>query len=102
MAVTITQAELRDAIRVGDTAEEIAQATRLLAVASEMVVMHAPAAPSVIQDEAVIRISGYLFDKPQAPGGIAYANAGRNSGAWSLLLPYRFHRAGSTAAASDG
>ena len=102
MAVTLTVAELRDAIRVGSTVEETALVTRLLAVASAMVLQYAPDANSDIQNEAVTRISGYLFDKPQAPGGIMYANAGRNSGAWSLLLPYRVHRAGSTAAASDG
>ena len=27
---------------------------------------------------------------------LSFANAGRNSGAWTILLPYRVHRAGST------
>ena len=45
-------------------------------------------------NEAVILLSGYLFDKPTASAGDGFANAMRNSGAGRVLLPYRVHRAG--------
>ena len=43
-----------------------------------------------------MRLAGYLFDQPNAGRGLPFANAGRNSGAWAILLPFRVHRAGST------
>ena len=46
-------------------------------------------------NEAAIRLAGYLFDQPNAGRGLSFANAGRNSGAWAILLPFRVHRAGS-------
>ena len=46
MAVTITIEELQAALRLGDTAEETAEVTRLLAYASEAVTKHAPEATS--------------------------------------------------------
>ena len=98
VAVTLTAAQLAEAIRIGATPEETAQATRLLAVATEAVTKHAPDAPDVVHDEAVIRVAGYLFDAPQAAQGTGYADILRNSGARALLLPYRVHRAGSTGA----
>jgi len=94
MAVTLTVADLRAALRLNDSAEETAQATRLLAYASEAVERHAPDAPPAIQNEAVVRLAGYAYDRPEAPAGAGYANELRNSGAASLLLPYRVHRAG--------
>ena len=97
MAVTITVSALAAALRVGDTTEEAAEVTRLLAYASEAVVKHAPDASDVVHNEALIRLSGYLFDQPNAGRGVAYAHALRNSGAAAILLPYRVHRAGSTA-----
>ena len=106
MAVTLTVAELAGALRLGDSAEETAEVTRLLAYASEAVVKHAPAAPDVAHNEVVVRLAGYLFDQPTASRRDAYANAFRNSGAGRMLLPYVVHRLGSTAeattAAPDG
>ena len=96
MAVTLTAAELAVAIRVGSTAEETAEVTRLRDYATEAVTKYAPDAPDVAHNEAVIRIAGYLFDMPQAARGPGYADILRNSGASALLLPYRVHRAGST------
>ena len=96
MAVTITVAELQAALRLGDTAEETAQATRLLSYATEAVTKHAPNAPEVVQNEAVVRLAGYMFDQPFAGGG-RFTQSLRNSGAAAILLPYRAHRAGSTA-----
>ena len=101
MAVTITAADLAAALRVGSTAEETLEVTRLLAYCTETISKHLgaayAAAPEVIVNEAVIRLAGYQFDRPYAPRGMGYAKALANSGAGAILLPYRVHRAGSTA-----
>ena len=100
MAVTLTQAELSAAIRLGDSAEEVAEATRLLAYVTAAISTHLADAyedaPEAVVNEAGIRLAGYLFDQPNAGRGLSFANAGRNSGAWAILLPFRVHRAGST------
>ena len=93
MAVTITVAQLAAAMRVGNTTVETAEVTRLLAYATEAVTKHAPDAPDVVQNEAVVRLAGYLFDQPFAGSGGRYANALRNSGAAAILLKYRITRA---------
>ena len=95
MAVTLTVTELLAALRLGSGTEETAEATRLLAYASGAVAKYAPDAPDTAHNEAVIRVAGYLFDQPFTSRDSAYANALRNSGAASILLPYRIHRAGS-------
>ena len=89
MAVTITIAELVAALRLSDSPEELAEATRLLAYATEAVIQHVPAAPDEIHNEAVRRLCGYLYDQPEASRGDAYSNALRNSGAARMLLPYQ-------------
>ena len=94
MAVTLTVAELLGALRLGNSAEEVTEATRLLAYATTAVTQHAPAASDIAMNEAARRLSGYLFDQPEAARGDAYANAMRNSGAQRMLLPYRTHRLG--------
>ena len=103
MAVTLDVAGLRGALRLGDSAEETAEATRLLAHATEAISRHLGNAyadtPEAVVNEGAVRLAAYLYDQPTAGRGVAYANAGRNSGAWSMLLPYRIHRAGSTGAA---
>ena len=97
MAVTLTAAALAAAVRLGDSTEETAEATRLLAYATEAVTKHAPDAPDAAHDEAAIRVAGYLFDQPFAARGVGAADALRNSGARAILLPYRVHRAGNVA-----
>ena len=94
MAVNLTAEQLATAIRIGGAAEETEQVQRLLSAASAAVEHHAPDAPAVIQNEAVIRLAGYFFDAPQAAHGSGFADVLRNSGASALLLPYRVHRAG--------
>ena len=100
MALTLTQVELSAALRLGDSTEETAEATRLLGYVTAAISTHLADAyedaPEAIVNEAAIRLAGYLFDMPNAGRGLTYANAGRNSGAWTILLPYRIHRAGST------
>ena len=94
MAVTLTQ--LTTALRASDDVTTQNELMRLQGVSEALVSTYLRGAncPQAIQDEAVIRLAGYLFDAPAA-GTAAYANAGRNSGAWSLLAPHRIHRAGS-------
>ena len=94
MAVTLTIAQLLNALRLGDSTEETTEATRLLAYATEAVTKRAPGAPDTAHNEAGIRLAGYLFDQPFAPASARYSNALRNSGADAILLPYRKHRAG--------
>ena len=94
MAVTIQPSDIVAAVRLGDTAEELAEVTRILAYATDAVVVYVPNAPDTAHNEAVRRLVGYLFDMPEAARGDAYANAMRNSGAQRMLLPYRRHRAG--------
>ena len=100
MAISLTQAQLSAAIRLGDSPEEVAESTRLLAFATEAISRHLgdayDGAPETIVNEAAIRLAGYFYDQPNAGRGLSFANAGRNSGAWAVLLPFRVHRAGST------
>ena len=93
---TITVAELAAAIRVGDSAEETAEVERLLGYAVEAVSKHAPTAPAVVANEAVVRLVGYLFDAPTAGRRDAFAFALRSSGAARMLLPYVIHGAGAS------
>ena len=105
MAISLTQAQLSAAIRLGDSPEETAESARLLIYVAEAIARHLgdayDDAPEVIVNEAAIRLAGYLFDMPNAGRGVSFANAGRNSGAWTILLPYRLHRAGSTSEAIE-
>ena len=101
MAVTLSVQELSNSLRIGDSPEEEAESTRLLAYASEAVVKHAPNASDPAHTESCIRLAGYLFDQPNAGRGLSFAHALRNSGAAAILLPYRVHRAGSTSEAIE-
>ena len=94
MAVTLTATHLGEALRVGSSTQETAEMTRLLAYSTEAVTKHAPDAPDVVHNEAVIRLAGYLYDMPDASRYAGHGDPLRNSGAARLLLPYRIHRAG--------
>ena len=100
MAITLTVAEVSAAIRLGSSTEETAESMRLLTYVMAAISRHLgdayEDAPEVIVNEAAIRLAGYLFDQPNAGRGLSFANAGRNSGAWAILLPFRVHRAGTT------
>ena len=101
MAVTIDAAALSEAIK-----QPSALAERVLAVATEMVQRYAPDAPEAVQNEAVIRTSGYLAQHPSdarrdsTTGGVSsswavtHTSALRHSGAMSLLSPWKVRRAG--------
>ena len=94
MVVTFSVVDLAAALRLGDSAEETAEVTRLLEYSTEAVVNYAPNAPDVVQNEAVRVLVAYLFDVPTAGRGAAYANALKNSGAVRMLFAYRAHRLG--------
>ena len=102
MGVTIDVPELLGALRMGSTPEETAQATRLLAFAKVAVEKHAPGAPEIILNECVCLVAGYIHDSPMAAKGASFAAVMRNCGASGLMLPWRVHRAGSTAGAGRG
>ena len=99
MAVTLTVSQLAASLRLGSSTEENDEATRLLAYSSEAVLRHAPEATDTALNEAAIRLSGYLYDQPNAGRGLSFAHALRNSGAAGILLPYKIHRAGSVSEA---
>ena len=90
----ITATELAAAIRAGTSTEEMAEVERLRSYAAAAVERYAPGAPEAVKSEAMVRLGGYLYDQPGAARGVGYANAFRNSGCASILLPYRSHRAG--------
>ena len=102
MAVTITAAELAEALAIND-----ALAARLLAVAVELVERFAPDAPVAVQNEAAIRCAGWLLETPA--GGIRSERTGdvstgfdmnrsqaalRHSGGMALLSPWKVRRGG--------
>ena len=94
MAIDLTLAQLVAALRLGTSAAETAEATRLLAYVYQAIQREAPDAPAVISNEAAIRLAAYLYDQPTSSAGDQVANALRFSGAKGILLPYRVHRAG--------
>ena len=67
----------------------------LLQVGKLTVEKYAPTAPSDVQNIAVGRFAGYCYDSPSASSATAFANAFVNSGAASVLNPWRtaVHRA---------
>ena len=95
MAVRATVEEVMRSIRAVDSPAVTAELTDLLEYASGEVERIAPLAPDAVHNRAAISIIGYIYDRPTAGRGLAYANATRNSGAGSMLLPYRVHRGGS-------
>ena len=99
MAVTIGIDEVKRAIRVGDGADETAEVGRLLALATIIVQDYAPHAPGALQDEAAIRLIGYLYDQPTLSRQGQYSAAVRNCGMAALLSQYRAIRAGGVGAA---
>ena len=98
MAISVTVSDVARSIRAVVSTDVTAELTDLLAYASVEVTRIAPLAPDVVHNRAAISIVGYIYDRPTAGRGMAYASATRNSGAGSMLLPYRVHRGGTTAA----
>lgn len=95
MAVTINSLAVE--LRIVAAADETLDAglsevlTRLLATCNGIIngrVVNASTLPEWARDEAVVRLAGYLYDKPNSTPGAGYANAFLNSGAESVLKPY--------------
>ena len=98
----ISAAELAAVIGVDAT-----RAGHLLAAAWELVERYAPAAPTALHREAVIRTAGWLAEQPSAAirsesaGDISTSfapsnmSALRHSGAMALLTSWKIRRAGS-------
>ena len=99
MPVNLTVPELAAAMRVGDSAIETVEITRLLSYSTVTVEHHAPDAPDTVHNEAAIRIASYLYDQPGTSSRGSFSNALRNSGAARILLPYRIHKVGSVGGA---
>lgn len=97
MAVMITVGDLAAAIRVGTSASETTEVTRLLnygiAAVSRFLGDAYEDAPEAVVNEAVIRLAGYLYDMPDAGRGVGFAEPLRNSGALSIIAPYKVRRA---------
>ena len=99
--VTLTAAELAT-----ETGAKLDRAERILAVVSATVTEYAPAAPSALLNEAVIRLGGYLAQsdygtvREESIGNLQrsyqmnHAMAFRNSGAQALITRYKQRRAG--------
>ena len=102
MAVTVE--ELAVALRLsadgtGLAAAQTAILGRLLGVAEAHVMLMIPTAPHAVQDEAIVRMSSYLYDSPPGAQGTGYANAWANSGAGALASRWRQQAASRSAAA---
>ena len=52
------------------------------------------AVPVSIHNQAVVKLTGYLYDAPESAGGGQWSNAWLNSGAGSLVGHFTQHRAG--------
>ena len=106
MAVTLTAAELAVELRVAASAADAAALepalssliARRLATARLQVEDEAPNAPDAIQNEATIRLAGYLFDVDPA-GTRSVQSPMLHSGASALLARWREHGTGSESAA---
>ena len=100
-AVTLTAQELAD-----ETGATLDRAERILAVATAIVLEYAPAAPTALLNEAVIRLGGYLAqsdygtvrEETIGPRSVSYqmnhAAMFRNSGGQALLTRWKKRRAG--------
>ena len=98
MAVTLTVQELAVGLRIDASptvpVEEphLGLLTRSLAVATAYIERRAPTADSDTQNEAVVRICGWLYDSPSS-GNRTVQGAYLHSGAAGLLSPYVDRRA---------
>ena len=94
MAVTVTEEQAVAGIYAQPSIETNARVRVILEAAIVMVEAYAPSAPEAIQNQATIRLVGYMHDSPLAPEYRSHSNPMAFSGAASLLSPYRVRRAG--------
>ena len=98
--VTLTLAQLREDLRFPvdgdgnpDTGAD-AQLMRVLATATAMVDKYAGGAPEPVANGACALLAAYLWDRPESPAYGSHAAILRNSGAASMLSPWRVRNAG--------
>lgn len=98
MALTITVSEVAVAVRVstdplsGPAEPYLTEITRQLAVADGLITSYADDAPDDVKNEAAARLVGYLLEAPSFSNNVNIStptDAFRNSGAKSLLSPWR-------------
>ena len=93
MTVTLQVLQLAAAMRLGDgvtalTEPEAGIVTRLLAVSTRTVEAYAEDAPEDVQNEAVIRLSAWLYDADPSRAYRMAQDAFGLSGARALLAPW--------------
>ena len=103
MAVTLTLEQLADHLRIERAAVAIGTPqntvlAEMLALATATVEQYAVSAPDSAHNIAAARMVGYAFDAPPAAAMTAYAAIMLNSGAASLLNPWRAASGGMTTA----
>ena len=101
MAVTILRAQLAARLRLGRTQVELDETDELLAYCTEAVTHHAPDGTDKVHNQAVYMMAGYIYDRPLASSDVRFANVLRNSGAASVLQPYRNHGLGVSGDSDD-
>ena len=94
MAVTLTADQLASAIRITLPLNTTlaARVESLLGAATAMVQEYAGEAPSAVQNEAVIRVCGYMHDNDPARNR-RFSDVLALSGAASILAMFRVQRA---------
>ena len=107
MAVTLTLEQLADHLRLEPAAIAASDPRRtilveLLQVGEWLVEMYAPLAPNDVQNLAVARYAGYIYDSPPASAGASYATSFVNSGALHIISPWRSGRADLVPAVTPG
>ncbi|MCY4111730.1 MAG: hypothetical protein OXF96_07295 [Chloroflexi bacterium] len=99
---TITQGAATVAIRAATDAESVPDSIAtavgaLFPAAVELCAVYAPDAPAGVQNAAVVRVLGWLWEAEPGNADVRPLHA---SGAAPLLAPWRVHRAGAIAGAA--
>lgn len=97
MSVSLTSIKLAAAMRIGNGVDALVEPqssiiSRVLAVSKATVERYAKNAPEAVQNEATVRMAGFLFDS-QPGNSRRFAHAFEDSGAKALLAPWRVVRA---------
>lgn len=102
MSFSITNSQVAVAIRAAPDVDNVPPSIEivleyLISASKAIITKYAPAAPNDVQNMALIRLVGYLYDN-DADNNVSRSSASTNSlqfsGAASLLSQWRVHRAG--------
>lgn len=91
MAVTITLADFQRRV-AGAAGENAGDGQAILDAATAIVEREAPGAPDAVQNEAVVRLGGYLSQSDY--GGIVKEEIGAKSVEYAVNAAAMFHRSG--------